>query len=101
MEPDGAGYPGRDPQVRDNAAAEFNSPFMEFSLVLELQNARSQKTRCHTHQPLAIYVPRKYVKAEQLGRRQHKMKAIERSLREIAIDWNRNYAVIYEWLKGN
>ena len=97
----GQDIPG-ETQVKDEGAeAEFNSPFMEFSLVIELQNARSEHSpRCHTHQPLAIYVPRKYIKAEQLGRRTHKMKAIERSLQEIEIDWNRNYAVIYEWLKG-
>jgi hypothetical protein len=28
------------------------------------------------------------------------MEAIQRSHEEIPIDWNRNYAVIYEWLKG-
>ena len=55
---------------------------------------------CYTHKPLAIYVPRKYVQGEQLGRRRHKMEAIQQNHDEIAIDWNRNYAVIYEWLKG-
>lgn len=82
-------------------SAEFNSPFMEFSLVLEMRNARSHLSeRLHTHRPLAIYVPRKFVHAEQLGRRRHKMEAIVRSHEEIPIDWNRNYAVIYDWLKG-
>lgn len=96
----GQDIPG-ETRVTDDAEAEFNSPFLEFSLVFELQNTRFERPgRCHTHQPLAIYVPRKYVKAEQLGRRRHKMEAIERSHSEIAIDWNRNYAVIYEWLKG-
>ncbi len=81
--------------------AEFNSPFMEFSLVLELRNTRFESPgKVHTHKPLAIYVPRKYVAGERLGRRKHKMEAIQRNHDEIELDWNRNYAVIYEWIKG-
>ena len=81
--------------------AEFNSPFMEFSLVLELRNTRFESPgQVHTHKPLAIYVPRKYVAGEQLGRRRHKMEAIQRNHDEIELDWNRNYAMIYEWIKG-
>ncbi len=81
--------------------AEFNSPFMEFSLVLELRNSHAESPgRLYTHKPLAIYVPRKYVRGEKLGRRRHKIEAIQQNHDEIAIDWNRNYAVIYEWLKG-
>jgi hypothetical protein len=96
----GQDIPGETRAV-DADTAEFNSPFMEFSLVVELRNTyRESPGRLYTHKPLAIYVPRKYVKAEQLGRRRHKMEAIARSHDEIAIDWNRNYAVIYEWLKG-
>jgi hypothetical protein len=96
----GQDIPG-ETQARDAAEAEFNSPFVEFSLVLELRNTRFESPgRLYTHKPLAIYVPRKYVQGEQLGRRRHKMDAILRSHDEIAIDWNRNYAVIYEWLKG-
>jgi hypothetical protein len=86
----------------DAAGAEFNSPFMEFSLVLELRRARHESPgRLFTHKPLAIYVPRKFVEAESLGRRPDKMEAIQRSHHEeIELHWNRNYAVIYEWLKG-
>ena len=96
----GQDIPG-ETQARDAAEVEFNSPFVEFSLVLELRNTRFESPgRLYTHKPLAIYVPRKYVQGEQLGRRRHKMEAILRSHDGIAIDWNRNYAVIYEWLKG-
>jgi hypothetical protein len=81
--------------------AEFNSPFTEFSLVLEMRNTRQGSSgNLYTHKPLAIYVPRKYVGGERLGRKRHKMEAIQRGLDEIDLDWNRNYAVIYEWLKG-
>ena len=96
----GQDIPG-ETQVLEEAEAEFNSPFMEFSLVIELRKARFESPgRLHTHKPLAIYVPRKYVKGEHLGRKRHKMEAIQRIHDEIPIDWNRNYAVIYEWLKG-
>ncbi|MHC4400799.1 MAG: hypothetical protein ACYTG0_14075 [Planctomycetota bacterium] len=96
----GQDIPG-ETQAIDAANAEFNSPFMEFSLVLELRRARVESPGLlYTHKPLAIYVPRKYVEGERLGRRRYKMEAIQRSHDEIAIDWNRNYAVIYEWLKG-
>ncbi|MHB0956786.1 MAG: hypothetical protein ACYC6N_03120 [Pirellulaceae bacterium] len=86
----------------DAANAEFNSPFLEFSLVFEMRNTHLESAgRLFTHKPLAIYVPRKYVQGEQLGRRRYKMEAIQRSHEEeVPIDWNRNYAVIYEWLKG-
>ncbi len=81
--------------------AEFNSPFMEFSLLIELRNSRLESPgRLYTHKPLAIYVPRKYVQGEQLGRRRYKIEAIQQNHDEVAIDWNRNYAVIYEWIKG-
>ncbi len=101
VEPDGPGHSGRNAGCRRDETAEFNSPFMEFSLVLEMRGiAHESPGRLYTHKPLAIYVPRKFVQAEQLGRRRHKMEAIQRSHDEIPIDWNRNYAVIYEWLKG-
>ncbi len=88
-------------ETRSVDAAEFNSPFMEFSLLIELRHTRFESPgQLYTHKPLAIYVPRKYVKGEQLGRWRHKIEAIRRSHDEISIDWNRNYAVIYEWLKG-
>jgi hypothetical protein len=83
------------------ANAEFNSPFVEVSLVIEMRKTYLESPgRIYTHKPLAIYVPRKYVQGEQLGRRRYKMEAIQRSHEEIPIDWNRNYAVICEWLKG-
>ncbi len=85
----------------DLAGAEFNSPFMEFSLVLEMRDVpHDEPQRLRTHKPLAIYVPRKFVEGERLGRRRHKMEVIQRSHEEIDLDWNRKYAVIYEWLDG-
>ena len=81
--------------------AEFNSPFMEFSLLLEMRADRNGSgSQIYTHKPLAIYVPRKFVEGERLGRKKYKMQNILQTHNEVAIDWNRNYAVIYEWVKG-
>ena len=96
----GQDIPG-DTATSDLQGAEFNSPFTEFSLVLEMRDVQDPlPERLYTHKPLAIYVPRKYVEGERLGRRRDKMEAVQRGLDEIDLDWNRNYAVIYEWLKG-
>ena len=74
---------------------------MEFSLVDEMRKARSESVgRLHTHKPLAIYVPNRYHPPEQLGRTKHRMESIERNHQEFDLEWNRSYAVIYEWLKG-
>jgi hypothetical protein len=79
----------------------FNSPFEEFSLLCELRNARcSFRGRLLTHKPLAIYVPRRFVEAERLGRRGYLMDALLQRHREVTLDPNRQYVVIYEWMKG-
>jgi len=81
--------------------AQFNSPFEEFSLLAELRMAPcSFPGRLLTHKPLAIYVPRMFVEAERLGRKLYVMEALLRTHREVALDPNRQYAVIYEWIKG-
>ena len=96
----GQDVPGETAAV-ELAGAEFNSPFSEFSLVIEMRNTRYESPgQLFTHKPLAIYVPRRYVEAKRLGRKQDRMEAIDLSHDEIDLDWNRNYAVIYEWLKG-
>lgn len=96
----GQDLPGK-VDIQEDVPAEFNSPFMEFSLVSELRRTRHDSPGCiYTQRPLAIYVPRTYVKGEQLGRKRHKMEAVQRRHEEFQFDWNRNYAVIYEWLKG-
>jgi len=96
----GQDIPG-ETEASDLAGAEFNSPFEEFSLVIELRNARYESpVQIYTHKPLAIYVPRKYVDAERLGRRQYRIEAIQRKHEEITLDLNRRYAVMYEWVKG-
>ncbi|MBN2292241.1 MAG: hypothetical protein JXM70_07440 [Pirellulales bacterium] len=97
----GQDIPGETASTMALDGAEFNSPFMEFSLLLEMRADRNGSGgQIYTHKPLAIYVPRKFVEGEKLGRKKSKMQSILQSHAEVAIDWNRNYAVIYEWVKG-
>ncbi len=80
---------------------EFNSPFEEFSLVTELRDM-SHESEGHiiTHKPLAIYVPITHIDLERLGRKTYKMEAMISSHSGVELDIFRNYAVIYEWVKG-
>ena len=96
----GQDIPG-ETDLRVDANVEFNSPFEEFALALELRNTRHDSTgRLLTHKPLAIYVPEARVKLAQLGRKSYKMEALISSHDEIELNMFRNYAVIYEWIKG-
>jgi len=81
--------------------AEFNSPFEEFSLVIELRNAMLNLSNDITIQkPLAIYVPSRPVELWQSGRKEYKMRLKVEAHKEIALDMFRSYAVIYEWIEG-
>jgi hypothetical protein len=86
----------------DLSTAEFNSPFEEFSLVMELRNTKFEELdEVITQRPLAIYVPAGRVELWQLERKDYKMRAIcKRHERDINLDIFREYAVIYEWLPG-
>ena len=86
---------------RDLLAAEFNSPFEEFALVLEMRSAtEGEPRRLHTHRPLAIYVPAKGIELWRVGRKDYKMREIMRRHQEIELSMFRRYAVVYEWMKG-
>jgi len=88
-------------QADELATAEFNSPFEEFSLTIELRSARGGwPGRVLTHKPLAIYVPGRHVDMGRLGRKAYKFDAKRDVHDEIELDPRRNYAVIYEWVKG-
>jgi len=83
------------------STAEFNSPFEEFSLVIELRKTRpTMSGACRFHKPLAIYVPRKYVEMDRMGRRSYRIEAMQKSHKEVMLDANRKYAVLYEWIEG-
>jgi len=54
------------------AMAEFNSPYEEFSLVMEMRNSRETGI-IRTHKPLAIYVPSERLKLWQTGGRSQRL----------------------------
>ncbi len=79
--------------------AEFNSPYEEFSLLMEMR-ARTRPGVILTHKPLAIYVPAKRLELWQTGRSQSKMAQKKAKFRDVELDVNRQYILIYEWIKG-
>lgn len=96
----GQDIPG-ETRVSDPDNAKFNSPFEEFSLVIELWNTvPDTPEQFRVHKPLAIYVPRKYVEMDRLGRKRYKIEAILKNHKEVMLDPNRHYAVLYEWIEG-
>jgi len=96
----GQDVPG-DQEESDMHDAEFNSPYEEFGLVMEVRDSRKSLSRkILTHKPMAIYVPSEKVELWQTGRKEHKMKDKIKSHKNINLDMFRSYAVIYEWIKG-
>jgi hypothetical protein len=82
--------------------AEFNSPFEEFSLLMELRKGETGPPgiRIRTQQPLAIYVPSKRLQLWQTGRSEYIIRAKVMRHPDIEIDMLRQYVVIYGWIKG-
>jgi hypothetical protein len=79
--------------------AEFNSPYEEFSLVMELRE-RNVEGRVHTHRPLAIYVPPERLELWQTGRSMHRIERKKAKYRDVELDILRRYVLIYQWVKG-
>jgi hypothetical protein len=79
--------------------AEFNSPYEEFALVMELR-ARRAGVRIRTHHPLAIYVPPERLELWQTGRKVHRIERKKAKCRDVELDILRGYVLIYQWIKG-
>ncbi|MCB1122623.1 MAG: hypothetical protein KJT03_13810, partial [Verrucomicrobiae bacterium] len=80
--------------------AEFNTPYEEFSLVMEMRQASAPHNRILTHKPLAIYVPPERLQLWQTGRSKHRIARKTSKFRDIELDIYRQYIMIYEWIKG-
>jgi hypothetical protein len=82
--------------------AEFNSPFEEFSLLMELRKglAGPRGLRIRTQLPLAIYVPSKRMQLWQTGRSEDKIKAKIARHPGVEIDILRQYLLLFRWVKG-
>jgi hypothetical protein len=88
--------------AEEHAHAEFNSPFEEFSLVMELKHAKHRTpVNVITQKPLGIYVPAKHIELERMGRFEYKLQSkLETHQRDVELDIFRAYVVIYEWIQG-
>ncbi|MCL5022960.1 MAG: hypothetical protein M1497_06300 [Nitrospirae bacterium] len=82
--------------------AEFNSPWEEFSLVMELMdNLYGPKDmKVNTQLPMAIYVPPEKMQAWQSGRSRTKINRIRAKHPGVDIDILKQYKLIYEWIRG-
>jgi len=80
--------------------AEFNSPWEEFSLVMELMECQSGLRRIHTQLPLAIYVPPERMQIWQSGRSRAKINRIRAKHPGIDLDILKQYKLIYKWIEG-
>ncbi len=79
--------------------AEFNSPYEEFALVMELRERKIAK-RVFTHRPLAIYMPPERLELWQTGRSTHRIEHKKAKFRDVELDIFRHYVLIYHWVKG-
>jgi hypothetical protein len=82
--------------------AEFNSPFEEFALLLELREGKSgpPDIRIRTQKPLAIYVPSERLQLWQTGRSESKIAAKLARHPGVELDILRQYVLLYGWIKG-
>ena len=83
--------------------AEFNSPFEEFSLLMELRRGELGPAAVHirTQCPLAIYVPDARMQLWQTGRSEDKIRAKVARHPGVEIDILRQYVVLFGWIKGS
>jgi hypothetical protein len=83
--------------------AEFNSPFEEFSLLMELRRGElgPAAVRIRTQCPLAIYVPGARMQLWQTGRSEDKIRAKVARHPGVEIDILRQYVVLFGWIKGS
>ncbi len=88
--------------LEDFINAEFNSPWEEFSLVMELREGSfgPNSVRFDTQAPLAIYVPPERLQLWQTGRSREKMNKIAARHSGIYLDILRQYKLIYRWIEG-
>jgi hypothetical protein len=82
--------------------AEFNSPFEEFSLLMELRKGDIGPggIRIRTQRPMAIYVPSERLQLWQTGRSEDKIRAKIARHSGVEIDILRQYVLLFGWVKG-
>ncbi|MGB7568202.1 MAG: hypothetical protein WBM07_10095 [Chitinivibrionales bacterium] len=88
--------------LMDFINAEFNSPWEEFSLVMEMRESHFGPIHImvKTQEPLAIYVPPEKLQMWQTGRSKAKMNKIAARHPGVDLDILRQYKLIYQWIEG-
>jgi hypothetical protein len=82
--------------------AEFNSPWEEFSLAMDLRDSNfgPKDFKIDTQQPLAIYVPSEKLQLWQTGRSRSRINKIVLRHPSINLDILRQYKMVYKWIEG-
>jgi len=88
--------------LEEALGAEFNSPWEEFSLVMEMREGGfgTRDFALSTQRPLAIYVPPECMQLWQSGRSRAKINRIKARHPGIDLDILRQYKLVYEWIPG-
>ncbi len=95
----GEDVPGNTFMLNKFVNAEFNTPYEEFSLVMEMRENRTHGI-IRTHKPLGIYVPPDRLLLWQTGRSTSIIERKKAKFRDVELDICRQYIMIYEWVKG-
>jgi hypothetical protein len=88
--------------LEEFVSAEFNSPWEEFALVMEMADKQvGQRIGwIRAQRPLAIYVPPQRMQLWQSGRSRAKINRIRARHPGIDIDILKQYKLVYEWIRG-
>jgi len=89
-------------EMSDIEFSRFLSPFEEFQLLNKLEESlQNTPGKFELQIPLAIFVPVTKEDVSALGRRRYLMSFIQKQhSKDVGIDFERSYAVIYQWLEG-
>lgn len=82
--------------------AEFNSPFEEIALVMQLRAVCAEASRpvLLTKRPLAVFAPAQRLQRWQTGRRENKLAAKRARHPEVELDLLQPYLLLYGWIDG-
>lgn len=82
--------------------AEFNSPWEEFSLVMEMREGPygPRDLKIKTQRPMLIYMPPDKMQLWQSGRSRSKINRIRARHPGIDLDILKEYKMVYEWIEG-
>ncbi len=88
--------------LEEFVSAEFNSPWEEFALVMEMADKQmGQRLEwIRSQRPLAIYVPPQRMQLWQSGRSRAKINRIRARHPGVDLDILKQYKLVYEWIRG-